>query len=186
MTVSSGSLIAKNGFKNEDEVINKFNNWRNDINTKDWIRIMGYDINQIQELTVVKGHKIINNDIKITRSGPPKADIQIRIMAKNDTFVENLQIKLISNKTGFNQVDKRFISKYSELWNIPSNMQFLLKKFTGEILPDIENPKNKKRMFIYEFKKKEQLEILNFFNSNRKIIMNSIFKGQEGPKAGGF
>ena len=33
----SGSNTAKNGFKNEDDIVDKFNNWKNDEDAKKWL-----------------------------------------------------------------------------------------------------------------------------------------------------
>ena len=35
--VQLGSKTAKDGFKNEDDVINKFNNWKDDVVAQDWL-----------------------------------------------------------------------------------------------------------------------------------------------------
>ena len=32
-----GSQTAKNGFKNEDDIVDKFNNWNQDEDAKKWI-----------------------------------------------------------------------------------------------------------------------------------------------------
>lgn len=71
-----------------------------------------------------------------------KADIQVQITIKlkEAIDVENIQVKLVSNLKGFNQIDKRWIDKYIEMWNIPTNVSNLLKQYTGEILPLIQNP----------------------------------------------
>lgn len=39
-----GSITAKNGFKNEKDIVFKFNNWKNDEEAKKWLIIMGYDL----------------------------------------------------------------------------------------------------------------------------------------------
>ena len=41
--VEQGSRTAKQGFKNEDEIRDKFNNWRSDIDAKAWLKTMGHD-----------------------------------------------------------------------------------------------------------------------------------------------
>jgi len=61
----------------------------------------------------------------------------------------------IKIKKGVNQIDKRWIDKYVEMWHIPKNVEVLLKKHTGEILPTIKNPKDKRRMYINEFSEEE-------------------------------
>ena len=41
-----GSLTAKNGFKNEDEIRDKFNNWKNDKESILWLRL--WDIKKMK------------------------------------------------------------------------------------------------------------------------------------------
>ena len=93
--VKKGSKTAKDGFKNEDEVINRFNNWKNDSLARDWLKEMNYDLNQIE---YVKAFKI---------KGSFKADIQVQInieiKLKKLFDVQNLQVKLASNFVGFNK-----------------------------------------------------------------------------------
>jgi hypothetical protein len=63
---------------------------------------------------------------------------------------------LVSNPKGFNQIDKRRVDKYTEMWNIPSQVVSILKRYTGEEKPTINKPKDKRRMFASEFSEKEQ------------------------------
>lgn len=99
-----GSKTAKNGFKNEKEIAAKFNNWKNDIEAECWLKIMGYEISMIEyvKAVVLSGEKADLN-------------VQIQIKIKQSLDVENIQVKLLSNKRGFNQVDKRWLKKYDEL-----------------------------------------------------------------------
>lgn len=39
-----GSKTAKGGFQNEHDVVAKFNQFHNDIQAQNWLKIMGYDI----------------------------------------------------------------------------------------------------------------------------------------------
>ena len=65
--IERGSNTAKNGFNNEDDVINRFNNWKLDLIAQDWLKAMGYNINEIEH---VKANKI---------KGSFKADVQVQI-----------------------------------------------------------------------------------------------------------
>ena len=60
--VYRGSQTAKNGFKNEDEIIFKFNNWKIDKDAKQWLIIMKYNL---EEIEFVKAVKIIDVQIQI-------------------------------------------------------------------------------------------------------------------------
>lgn len=111
-----------------------------------------------------------------------KADVQvvvlIQIKLKNLQDVQNIQVKLVSNPQGFNQIDKRWIKSYKELWNIPDDICNILQRFTGEITPNIDNPRDKRRMFLDEFPKIEQSNVIDFFEKNKILILNDILKGR--------
>ncbi|HRP88692.1 MAG TPA: hypothetical protein PKX92_01500 [Edaphocola sp.] len=49
-----GSQTAKNGFINEDAVVNKFNNWKSDEEAQKWLKIMQYQIKEIEFVKAVK------------------------------------------------------------------------------------------------------------------------------------
>ncbi|ARJ56721.1 type II R-M system restriction endonuclease [Campylobacter cuniculorum] len=168
--IELGSRIAKNGFANENFVINVFNSWKDNDLAKSWLMSMNYDLKQIKE---VKAQKI---------KGTFKADIQVIVWVQISLTtlqdVQNLQVKLVSNPKGFNQIDKRWLKSYNDLWNFPKDILEILKYFTGELLPKIPNSKDKRRMFFNEFSYKEQEKILNFFTQNQPLIVNDILKGR--------
>jgi hypothetical protein len=165
--VARGSQTAKDGFRNENDIINKFNNWKNDTEAKQWLEIMNYDLKEIEFVEAVKlsGHK---TDVQV----------QVTIKLKKAIDVENLQVKLVSNNRGFNQIDKRWVDKYVEMWNIPSNIISILKRYTGEEKPNIKNTKDNRRMLANEFNEKEQNEILGWLNENKALIVSDILKGR--------
>ena len=109
-----------------------------------------------------------------------KTDVQVQvtIKLKKALDVENLQVKLVSNNRGFNQIDKRWVDKYVEMWNIPANITSILKRYTGEEPPNIKNTKDSRRMFADEFNEKEQTEILEWLNKNKSLIVSDILKGR--------
>lgn len=109
-----------------------------------------------------------------------KADVQVQITIKLKEVidVENIQVKLVSNLKGFNQIDKRWIDKYIELWNIPKDIFTLLKEYTGEYPPRINNPKDLRRTFANEFSEIEQNKILLWLKNNRALIVSDILKGR--------
>lgn len=51
--VKKGSETAKNGFKNEKEVAEKFNHWKTDEEAKKWLVIMHYDLDEIEYVKAV-------------------------------------------------------------------------------------------------------------------------------------
>ncbi|MBS9766301.1 MAG: hypothetical protein KGV44_02020 [Flavobacteriaceae bacterium] len=109
-----------------------------------------------------------------------KADIQVQITIKLKTAidVENLQVKLVSNLKGFNQIDKRWVDKYVEMWEIPMDIADLLKQYTGAILPKIENPKDERRTFANEFSETDQQKLLAWLKENKSLIVSDILKGR--------
>ena len=163
----TGSTTAKNGFKNEDDIINKFNNWKEDDDAQKWLIIMNYNIHDIEFVKAIKlfGYKA---DVQV----------QITIVLKNLIDAQNIQVKLVSNLTGFNQIDKRWVDKYVEMWDIPENITNILKRYTGEIKPTIENSKDKRRMFADEFNENEKQIVLKWFNHNKTLIVSDIIKGR--------
>ena len=162
-----GSQTAKDGFLNEDDIVKKFNNWKKDVDAQKWLLIMQYKIEEIESVNAVKlsGHK---TDVQA----------QVTIKLKKVLDVQNLQVKLVSNSQGFNQIDKRWVDKYIELWNIPSKISTLLKKYTGEIKPTIDYTEDNRRMFADEFTKLEQKQLLEWLNKNKSLIVSDILKGR--------
>ena len=168
--IALGSKTAKGGFKNEQEVIDRFNNWKTDKTAQEWLAEMNYKISDIE---YVKASKVV---------GHYKADIQVRIMIliklKSQEDLQNLQIKLVSNKTGFNQIDKRWVDKYVELWNIPQDVTRLLKLFTGEITPTENNLKDPRKIFLHEMNESDRDKVMNFFKENKILVVSDILKGR--------
>lgn len=149
--------MQKNGFKNEEFVVETFNNWHKSKLAKQWLIAMGYNIDDIEN---VKAQKI---------KGGYKADVQVVI---------NIQVKLVSNPHGFNQIDKRQLQSYVKLWKIPNVVLEILKYFTGEKSPKIANSRDNRRMFFDEFLPNEQTLILEWFDKNKIMIINDVLKGR--------
>jgi len=124
--VLRGSQTARNGFRNEQDIADKFNSWEIDTDARIWLQIMQYKLDEIEYVKAVVVHGF-------------KADlnVQITIKLKSAIDIENIQVKLVSNSRGFNQVDKRWLRSYNELWNIPEDVYKLLQYFTGELVPYI-------------------------------------------------
>tara|TARA_B110000967_G_scaffold209128_1_gene263902 strand:+ start:2850 stop:3593 length:744 start_codon:yes stop_codon:yes gene_type:complete len=162
-----GSNTAKNGFNNEKAIADKFNNWQNDNEAQLWLALMQYDLKEIEyvKAVIISGHKA---DVQV----------QINIKLKEAIDVENLQVKLVSNPKGFNQIDKRWTDTYTEMWNIPAPIVELLKKYTGEHSPSIASPRDKRRMFADEFTSEESTAIVEWLEANKTLIISDILKGR--------
>lgn len=162
-----GSQTAKNGFANEEDIIEKFNNWKSDEDSQKWLIIMGYSLDDIDKVIAVKvpnGHK---SDIQA----------QVSIYLKSVIDAQNIQVKLVSNKRGFNQIDRRWVDKCIEQWDMPENIVTILKYFTGELAP-YKSSRNRKRMFMDEFSLEEQQSVVNWLENNKTIIVSDILKGR--------
>jgi hypothetical protein len=169
--IALGSKTAKGGFRNEKDVVSRFNNWQRDKTAQEWLGEMGYKIGNIE---YVKAQKV---------RGQFKADIQVRVRItvklKFQEDIVNLQVKLVSNPQGFNQIDKRWVDRYVDLWNIPSNIVKILKLFTGEIKPPIKvELKDQRRMLISEMPESDQKAIISFIRKNRILIISDLLKGR--------
>ena len=128
---------------------------------------MNYNLKEIEFVEAVKlsGYK---TDVQV----------QVTIKLKKAIDVENLQVKLVSNSKGFNQIDKRWVDKYVEMWDVPQNIISILKRYTGEEKPNIKNTKDARRMFANEFSEKEQTLILEWLKKNQTLIVSDILKGR--------
>jgi|SRR3989344_8956054 len=164
-----GSETAKGGFRNEDDVIKKFNNWKNDKTAQDWLVAMGYVIKEIEYVKAVKIGRTYKTDVQV----------QVTIKLKEAIDCENLSVKLVSNAQGFNQIDKREIGKYVEMWNIPKDVENILKLFTGKTKPNKKRLKDSRRMFLTEMPQANQDKIIKFFNKNKILIISDLLKGRD-------
>lgn len=164
-----GSRTAKGGFTNEQDIADKFNNWQNDHEAQKWLVLMGYVVEDIEfvKAIVLHGYKADVN-------------VQITIKLKQAIDIENIQVKLVSNPKGFNQIDKRPVDKYNEVfnWKMPTNIVNILKRFTGELPPSISNPRDKRRMFIDEFSQKERKDLFDFLRKNKSMIVSDVLRGR--------
>lgn len=168
--VKRGSSTAKNGFKNEVFVVKEFNNWKESELSKQWLKAMEYNLEEIEDVKAVKVKGSYKADVQV--------EIKVSIKLKDIIDIQNLQVKLVSNPKGFNQIDKRWLKSYKDLWEIPNETYTLLAYFTGEKSPKINNSRDDRRMFADEFSVKEQKILLHFFKENKTLIVNDILKGR--------
>lgn len=168
--IALGSKTAKGGFTNEQDVVDRFNNWKTDSVAQDWLSEMNYKINDIEFVNASKVR------------GQYKADVQVRITVliklKSQEDLQNLQVKLVSNPQGFNQIDKRWVDKYVDLWNIPKDITKILKMFTGEIKPTNNLGRDSRRTFLDEMSNDEQDKLIKFVNENKILIVSDLLKGR--------
>jgi hypothetical protein len=167
-TSVAGSNIARNGFINETDVITKFNNWKIDLMAQECLVKMGYILSEIKDVVAIK--------IK----GSYKADVQVQVTIYFIDLIEeqNISIKLVSNPNGFNQIDKRWVKNYVEMWSIPDSIQETLKLYTGENILLNKNSRDNRRMFFDEMEEARVSELINFISTNKILIVSDILKGR--------
>ncbi|HHF1309796.1 TPA: type II restriction endonuclease, partial [Haemophilus influenzae] len=109
-----------------------------------------------------------------------KSDINVQVLVfyKDALDIHNIQVKLVSNKRGFNQIDKRWLAHYQEMWKFDDNLLRILKHFTGELPPYHSNTKDKRRMFMTEFSQEEQNIVLDWLEKNRVLVLTDILRGR--------
>lgn len=171
--IKLGSATAKGGFRNEDDIVAKFNDWKNDKDAQKWLEIMDYPINEIEKVEAVKLHGY-KTDVQV----------QITIYMKKTIAAENLSVKLVSNPQGFNQVDKRWVDSYAEMWNMPKDIVKILKLFTGETRPTKPGLRDRRRMFFDEISESDQKKMIDFFVKNKILVVSDILKGRGKFSAG--
>ncbi|MEO7538587.1 MAG: type II restriction endonuclease [Pyrinomonadaceae bacterium] len=169
--VELGSQTAKNGFKNEDEIRDKFNDWQSDADARVWLAAMNYQLSDIQSVTATKPHG-------------EKADVEVRVKTKAGEKLEGISIKLVSSPSGFNQIDKRWLSHYVKMWKIPQDVEAALKLFVGET-PPTGLSKMPERMYLSELDPAAQKAVIDFFTANKGEIVSDLFSG-DGPHTAGW
>jgi R.HinP1I restriction endonuclease len=169
--VKLGSQTAKRGFQNEDEVRDKFNDWRNDADARSWLEAMNYRLSDIEQVSARKPHG-------------EKADVEVKVKTKSTEKVEGISIKLVSNPQGFNQIDKRWLKTYAQKWSMPEEVHAALKLFVGEVQPT-KPGRDPRRMFLKELSEQQQQAVVSFFTKNRQLVVSDLFAG-DGEHAAGW
>ncbi|HHI88168.1 MAG TPA: type II restriction endonuclease [Candidatus Cloacimonetes bacterium] len=198
-----GSKTAKGGFENEKTICKKFNSWKKDKESQQWLKIMGYNIKKLDSVKAIQiPTRIKKSDL--SKFGVieeeyeqfvrfKKADAQIRIIIKigNILKIENLSLKKANSDADYNQIDKRSVDFYQEMWRFDNEIKLWLKLFTGEIVPISQKkligkikPKDKRRLFFTEMPELIQKKIIQFFKENKILVVSDIIKGRGGLSAG--
>ena len=197
-TFELGSATAKGGFANEKAICNKFNNWKSDNEAQLWLKIMGYNVEQVDSVEAIhipaKIGKVKAEQLKLKESFEElirfkKADAQIRItiIIGKIVKIENLSLKKTNSDADYNQIDKRWVDAYREMWGFNEDIALGLKLFTGEInpasYPEIVANKvlrDKRRMFLNELPEDLRNKIVDFFNRNKILVVSDILEGGGG------
>ena len=168
------SKTAKGGFDNEKEVAEKFTNWENDKDAQQWLKIMMYDL---KDIISVEGEGIGSRGYKADVLVTVKVIIKRKSGDKELTSVEKIQVKLVSNKSGSNQIERKYVDSYKEIWHMPDDIADTLKHFCGE-LPPREGCEDPKRMYMNEFTLSERENLSRFLEENMVMIVSDIIRGR--------
>lgn len=168
---------------------------------------MGYNLNKIKSVKAIqipvriKKADVNKFDVKEGEYEEfvkyKKADAQIKIYIRIGDIIkiENLSLKKANRDSDYNQIDKRTVASYQEMWGFNEEISYWLKLFTGELNPEKEiingnlkelkniRLKDKRRLFFNEIPLKIQNKIINFFKKNRIRVVSDIIKGRGGLSA---
>jgi hypothetical protein len=191
-----GSYTAKGGFENERNIVKKINNWKKDSTAQEWLYILGYDFEKIASVKAIKASirkdkavslGVTEDKLKETKKFK-KADVQVQVRIEVDGifYLENISLKKANRKAGFNQIDKRKVETYQEMWGFNSQVSTILKLFTGEIKPNSDDytklSKNNRVKFT-EMPQEEVDAVIDFITENKHKIINDILQGRGALKA---
>jgi hypothetical protein len=166
--VTQGSKTAKAGFQNEDEIRDKFNNWKSDAEARAWLEAMNHQIANVNSVSASKPHG-------------EKADVEVTVKTNSGERVERISIKLVSSANGFNQIDKRWLKTYAQMWKMPPDVVDALKLFVGETSPRPAS-RDKRRMYLDELDQNAQQAVVDFFTKNKDEFVSDLLAG-DGPHA---
>lgn len=161
--VELGSRTAKGGFQNEDEIRDKFNNWKTDADARAWLEAMKHSVADVASVSATKPHG-------------EKADVEVTVKSKTGERVERISIKLVSSPNGFNQIDKRWLKTYATMWKMPPDVIEALKLFVGET-PPREGSRDKRRMYLDELDQPAQQSVVGFFTARKAEIISDLLAG---------
>jgi len=159
-----GSRIARGGFRNEDEIRDKFNNWKTDKEARAWLKAMNYKLGTIEEVAAIKPHG-------------QKADVKVTITTKSGETVEGISVKLVSTSNGFNQIDKRWLASYAKMWNMPPDVVTAMKLYLGETPPNASSRKPE-RMYLNELTPAARTAVTEFFARRKDRIVSDLLAGE--------
>lgn len=101
-------------------------------------------------------------------------------------------MKKANSDANYNQVDKRWVDSYKEMWHFAEEIGVALKLFTGEIPPsshqemlktDISQLRDPRRTFLTELRDEFVHRIVSFFAANKILVVSDILKGRGGLAA---
>lgn len=161
--IRRGSRIAKDGFKNEDDIRDKFDAWQTDKDAQAWLLAMNYRLVDIKSVKAVKPSR-------------QKSDVEVRIRTTGKEAIEGISIKLVSSPNGFNQVDKRWLSSYAKMWEMPKDVVNAMKLYVGET-PPVGKTKRDNRTYLTELPAESRDAVIDFFRRNKARVVSDLLAG---------
>lgn len=188
-----GSRTAKGGYSNENDIIEMFDNWKNDKIAQNFLKIMGFRIEDIQSLRTEKV------------GGRKKTDIQLFIKDSNKIITKNISLKK-QNSQGYNHIGRKNVDYYCDLFDFSQTTRIALNKYCGvsgyspsdllksgridrqsylnlrdipEKVKHSEEEAKGGRFFLDELHENEVDSILNDFTAKLDTIIFHILNGDE-------
>ncbi len=162
-------------------ICDKFINYQNDNDAKTWLTIMGDSPKKIQKLSASQIPVRINLEKAMS------------LGVSQEKYDETIKFKKANKSAGFNQVDKRPVLTYQQIWGFDDNVAKWLRLFTGDILPqevllkqELKNIKDDGRLFLTEIPKDALEHIIDFFQDNITLVISDILRGRGGLSAEWF
>lgn len=196
-----GSETARGGFKNESDMVKKFNNYSHDSIVQEWLLLMGYKYQLIESFKALPIPPRIPREKALELGSTKekfddtikykKADIQIQLEIQLEGIIyrENLSLKKANATANFNQIDKRSVETYQKMWGFSDNVLRTLKKFTGATIPnetEKHSLKDERRWYLTELPKKEVQRVIEFFELNKVLVISDILRGRGALSADWF
>lgn len=170
--IKLGSETAKNGFRNEDDIRDKFNNWKTDKDARAWLKAMDYRLGDIKSVSAAKPHG-------------QKSDVEVTVTTKVGENIEGLSIKLVSSENGFNQIDKRWLKTYAAMWKMPPDVVEAMRLYLGET-PPLTPVRDSRRTYLNELSAESRNAVIEFFKKHKDEIVSDLLAGDGEHAAGWF
>ena len=128
------------------------------------------------------------DDIKSVSAGKPhgyKSDVEVTVENSAGKKTSGISIKLVSSDNGFNQIDKRWLKTYAQMWKMPADVITALKLYVGETppTPPVRDPR---RTYLNELKPETQKSVVDFFKKHKDEIVSDLLAGDGDHAAGWF
>ncbi|MHA1878651.1 MAG: hypothetical protein ACTSUC_19580 [Promethearchaeota archaeon] len=187
-----GSRTAKSGFVNETIIIDKFNNWKDEEISQNWLEFISRNEGfNIADVTSIKADKI---------AGRHKSDILLTITLKNGSeYKTGISLKKqdergynhihredpvsFSNRFNFDSIAKTALLKYCGYQGFSPYDMYKKKKISSDVYYQCDDIPEKKthregtgRFFFDELTQREQKSLLKSFQRNIDSIMEYILR----------